>query len=140
MTLRDGRRFSDRRAVAHGHPSDPLDDRELTDKFLRLASPLLGERDAAAFAEALLSGPLDTPAAAVLEPVTRARGDRAADDAMAQSGRRRRQTGDVGRAAASVDRPALQDRGPGVPRVERLVQVHGRVQVRRRDEHHVTDR
>jgi 2-methylcitrate dehydratase PrpD len=65
LRLRDGRVLDDERAVAHGHPSDPLTDEELVTKFRVLAEPRLGAGPAARFAEAVMEGSADTSALGV---------------------------------------------------------------------------
>jgi 2-methylcitrate dehydratase PrpD len=71
IELKDGRRFNLLRAIAHGHPDDPLSDQELREKFERLAIGQLGVAHARSLATAILAGPVSEKAAPILAPILR---------------------------------------------------------------------
>ena len=69
LRLTDGHVLSEERRIAHGHPTDPMDDEELITKFVTLAGPHLGEADAAACATGILRAPSDALVSSVLSGV-----------------------------------------------------------------------
>jgi 2-methylcitrate dehydratase PrpD len=79
IRLTDGRVVGEERAVAHGHPSDPMTEEEAIRKFVVLASPQLGDARARQIAAHLLGAEGDTPAGPLFDAILSASEPTAAD-------------------------------------------------------------
>jgi 2-methylcitrate dehydratase PrpD len=71
VRLRDGRVLEDERAVAHGHPTDPMTEAEALAKFVILAEPLLGD-GSEGLGRAILEADADRSLSGLIEPAFRA--------------------------------------------------------------------